>query len=71
MRIKALTSLTVQCFPPSFATVGMNAAGLEASAADTGLPALCRGGERHRDLLPALGGWGGERTERMGRKNTV
>lgn len=65
MRIKALTSLTVQCFPPSFATVGIKAGVLEASIADVGLPASCRVGERHRYRLPALGGWGGERTERM------
>lgn len=68
-RIKALTSLTVQCFPPSFATVGIKAGGLEASTADAGLPALCGVGERHRYGLPALGGWGGEGTERMGMKD--
>lgn len=67
MRIKALTSLTVQCFPPSFATVGMKAGGLEASAAGAGLPALCGVGERHRYLLPALVG----KRERMGMKHTV
>lgn len=71
MRIKALTSLTVQCFPPSFATVGIKAGGLEASDADAGLPALCRVGERHRYLLPALGGRRGERIERMGMKDAV
>lgn len=54
MRIKALTSLTVQCFPPSFATVGIQAGGLEASTADAGLPALCGVGERHRYLLPTF-----------------
>lgn len=68
MHIKALTSLTVQCFPPSFATVGIKAGLLEACIADVGLPASCRLGERHRYGLPA---WGGERTERMRMKNAV
>lgn len=71
MRIKALTSLTVQCFPPSFATVGIKAGVLEASIADVGLPASCGVGERHRYGLPALGGWGRERTERMRMKYAV
>lgn len=65
MCIRALTSLTVQCFPPSFATVGMKAGVLEASTAGGGLPASCGVGERHRHRLPALGRWGRERTERM------
>lgn len=65
MRIKALTSLTVQCFPPSFATVGIKAGVLEASIADAGLPASCGVGERHRHRLSAWGAWGGEKTETM------
>ena len=54
-RIRALTSLTVQCFPPSFATVGMRAGVLGASAAGVGPPAWRGVGERHRHGLPALG----------------
>lgn len=71
MRIKALTSLTVQCFPPSFATVGIKAGVLEASIADVGLPASCWVGERHRHRLPAWGAWGGEKTETMRMKYAV
>lgn len=65
MCIRALTSLTVQCFPPSFATVGMKAGVLEASTACGGLPVSYGVGERYRHRLPALGRWGRERTERM------
>lgn len=61
MCIRALTSSTVQCFPPSFATVGIKAGVLEASTADGGLPATCGVGERDRHGFPALGRWGGER----------
>lgn len=71
MRIKALTSLTVQCFPPSFATVGIKAVVLEASIGAVGLPASCGVGERHRHTLLALDGRGGERTERMRMKYAV
>lgn len=69
MRIKALTSLTVQCFPPSFATVGIKVDVLEASIADAGLPASCGVREKHRYGLPALGGWG--KTERMRMKYAI
>lgn len=54
-RIRALTSLTVQCFPPSFATEGMKGRFLEASNTVVGLPASGRIGERHRCVLPAMG----------------
>lgn len=53
--MRALTSLTVQCFPPSFATDGIKGGLFEVSSIAVGLPASGRIGERHRYVLPALG----------------